>query len=155
MSTFLWDEPNSSKFMKSSTSGSIKIVCKNLGRPTRFIRLVQTDRKSDDRLRDKRRSPVDFLKVLYFFSWLVINAISKTPRDFVARSVAARPHALKLTSFTFKNLWLRANGRNNSQHCCRNNVGSCCVLVGSSVQTDATTPNNVGTCSASWEGYNP
>ena len=50
---------------------------------------------------------------------------------------------------------LRANGRNNSQHCCANNVGSCCVRVGSGVQTDATTPNNVGTCSVSWEGYNP
>ena len=32
-------------------------------------------------------------------------------------------------------------------------VGSCCVPVGSGVQTDATTPCNVGTCSASWEGY--
>ena len=32
-------------------------------------------------------------------------------------------------------------------------VGSCCVPVGSGVQTDATTPSNVGTCSASWEGY--
>ena len=52
-------------------------------------------------------------------------------------------------------LRLRANGRNNSQHCCANNVGSCCVGVSSGVQTDATTPNNVGTCSASWEGYNP
>ena len=30
---------------------------------------------------------------------------------------------------------------------------ACCI--GSGVQTDATTPNNVGTCSASWEGYNP
>ena len=30
-----------------------------------------------------------------------------------------------------------------------------CVRVGSGVQTDATTPDNVGTCSASWEGYNP
>ena len=36
-------------------------------------------------------------------------------------------------------LRLRANGRNNSQHCCANNVGSCCVHVGSGVQTDATT----------------
>ena len=36
-----------------------------------------------------------------------------------------------------------------------NNVGSCCVRVCSGVQTDATTPNNVGTCSAWWEGYNP
>ena len=54
----------------------------------------------------------------------------------------------------FALLRLRANGRNNSQHCCANNVGSCCVCVGSGVQTDATTPNNVGTCSASWEGYN-
>ena len=52
-------------------------------------------------------------------------------------------------------LRLRANGRNNSQHCCANNVGSCWVRVGSGVQTDATTPNNVVTCSASWEGYNP
>ena len=50
---------------------------------------------------------------------------------------------------------LRANGRNNSQHSCANNVGSCCVRVGSGVQTDATTPNNVRTYSASWEGYNP
>ena len=52
-------------------------------------------------------------------------------------------------------LRLRAKGSNNSQHCCANNVGSCCVRVGSGVQTDATTPNNVGTCSASWEGHNP
>ena len=49
----------------------------------------------------------------------------------------------------------RANGRNNSQHCCANNVESCYVHVGSGVQTDATTPNNVGSCTASWEGYNP
>ena len=29
-----------------------------------------------------------------------------------------------------------------------NNVESCCVRVGSGVRKDATTPNNVGTCSA-------
>ena len=29
------------------------------------------------------------------------------------------------------------------------------IKPGSVVQTDETTPNNVGTCSASWEGYNP
>ena len=52
-------------------------------------------------------------------------------------------------------LKLSANGRNNSQHCWPNNFGSCCVRVGSGVQTDATSPNNIGTCSASWEGYNP
>ena len=45
------------------------------------------------------------------------------------------------------------------QHCCANNVGrnnggSCCVRVGSGVQRDATTPNNIGTSGASWEGYN-
>ena len=50
---------------------------------------------------------------------------------------------------------LRANGLNNSQHCWRSNDGSCCVRVGSGVRTDATTRNNVGTCTASWEGYNP
>ena len=38
---------------------------------------------------------------------------------------------------------------------CANNVGSCCVRVGSGVQTNATTPNKFGTCSASREGYNP
>ena len=32
-------------------------------------------------------------------------------------------------------------------------VGSCRVCVGSGVKTDAITPTNVGTCSASWEGY--
>ena len=36
-----------------------------------------------------------------------------------------------------------ASGCNNSQHCRANNVGSCCVRVGSSVQTDAATPNNM------------
>jgi len=56
---------------------------------------------------------------------------------------------------TMRSLRLRANGRNNSQHCCANNVGSCCVRTGSGVQTDATTPNKFGTCSASWEEYNP
>ena len=40
-----------------------------------------------------------------------------------------------------------ANGRNSSQNCSANNVGSCCVRVGSGVQTDATTPNIVKTCS--------
>ena len=49
------------------------------------------------------------------------------------------------------------------QHCCANNVGSCCVRVGSGVQTDATSPrmleelckriqhcwrNSVGSCCA-------
>ena len=48
---------------------------------------------------------------------------------------------------------LRAKGRDNSQRCWANNAGSCHVRVGSAVQTDATTPDNVGTCSASWEGY--
>ena len=47
-----------------------------------------------------------------------------------------------------------ANGCNNSNQCWDNNVGSCCALVGSGVQTDATTHNNIGTCSALWEGYN-
>ena len=42
---------------------------------------------------------------------------------------------------------LPANGRNNFQHRWANNVGSCAVLVGSGVPTDATTPNNVETCS--------
>ena len=75
--------------------------------------------------------------------------------DFILDSYSFEFENDKLRNF----LWvvrLRANGRNNSQlHGCANNVGSCCVRVGSGVQTDATTPNNVGTCSASWEEYNP
>ena len=42
--------------MKISTSGSVTVVLMNLDRPTRSIRLLQTDRTSEDRLRDKRRS---------------------------------------------------------------------------------------------------
>ena len=42
---------------------------------------------------------------------------------------------------------LLANGRNNSQDCSANNVGSCYVRVGSGVQTDAIIPNIVWTCS--------
>ena len=38
--------------------------------------------------------------------------------------------------------------------CWANNVGSRGVRVGSGLQTGATTPNNVGVCSAMWEGYN-
>ena len=35
------------------------------------------------------------------------------------------------------NAQLGANGRNNSQHCWTNTSGSCCLRVGSGVQTDA------------------
>ena len=45
---------------------------------------------------------------------------------------------------------LRANGRNTS-----NTIAPTMLGVGSGVQTDATTPNNAATCSASWEGCNP
>ena len=40
--------------MKSSTSGSVKFVQMNLDCPTRFIRLLQTDRTCEDRLREIR-----------------------------------------------------------------------------------------------------
>ena len=63
--------------------------------------------------------------------------------------------ALRIHNWQVLSVRLRANGRNNSQHCSANNVGSRCVCVGSSVQTDITTPINIGTCSALWEGYNP
>ena len=73
----------------------------------------------------------------------------------VHRRVFAMTYGIKsLFEIYMKFLRLRANGCNKSQHCCANNAGSCCVRVGSGVQTDSTTPNNVGTCSASWEGYN-
>ena len=49
-----------------------------------------------------------------------------------------------LTVVSINRLRLRANGRSNSQYCCANDVGSCCVRVGSGVQTNTTTPNNVG-----------
>ena len=40
--------------MKRSTSGSVWFVWKSLDRPTRSILLLQVDRTSEDRLRDKR-----------------------------------------------------------------------------------------------------
>ena len=40
--------------MKSSTSGSIKFASMCLGRSTRSIGLLRTDRTSEDRLQDKR-----------------------------------------------------------------------------------------------------
>ena len=49
--------------------------------------------------------------VNHFFPAWISNMIqihsgkTSRPRDFVARSVAARPYALKLASLTFKNLW--------------------------------------------------
>ena len=36
------------------------------------------------------------------------------------------------------------HGRNNSEHCWRSNVGSCCTRLHTTVNTDATTPNIVG-----------
>ena len=69
--------------------------------------------------------------------------------------VVTRDHSWSLVCFFRLFFRLRANGRNNSQHCCANTVGSCCVRVGSGVQTDATTPNKFGNCSALWEEYNP
>ena len=44
------------KFMKRLTSGSVEFVWMSLDHPTRSIRLLQTDKTSEDRLRDKRRS---------------------------------------------------------------------------------------------------
>ena len=55
--------------------------------------------------------------------------------------MAFNPHKLVLEFPWVERL--RANRCNNSQHCCANKVGSCCVRVGSGVQTDATTPNIV------------
>ena len=44
------------KFMKSSSSGSVKFVGMSLDRPTRSVRWLQKDRTSEDRLQDKLRS---------------------------------------------------------------------------------------------------
>ena len=60
-----------------------------------------------------------------------------------------------MASLIFSMVKLSANGLNKSQHYWANNVGSCWVRVDSGVQTHATTPNNGGTYSASWEGQIP
>ena len=63
-------------------------------------------------------------------------------------------HPLFTHRFTLRKVKLPAKERNNSQHCWANKVVSCCVRVGSGVQTDATTPNTVRTCSASaWDEW--
>ena len=91
-----------------------------------------------------------FHHVLIFFLLLI------TIKNFlVPMSLCCNSHASRLSWSVPCYLKLRAKGRNNSQHCWVNNVGRCCVRVGDSVQKDATTPNNAGTCSTSWEGYIP
>ena len=62
-------------------------------------------------------------------------------------SLCCNSHASRLSCSVPCYLKLRAKGRNNSQHCWANNVGRCCVRVGDGMQTDATTPNNLRTCS--------
>ena len=96
-------------------------------------------------------------KTIQFRPSSVVKREFKSLNSFETFSLIAlrRSRMDLLTVVSINRLRLRANRRNNSQHCCANNVGSCCVRVGSGVQTDATTPNNVGTCSASWEEYNP
>ena len=62
-------------------------------------------------------------------------------------SLCCNSHASPLSWSVPCYLELRAKGRNNSQHCWANNVGRCCVRVGDGMQTDATTSNNLRTCS--------
>ena len=63
--------------------------------------------------------------------------------------------SLNLKAISFVLGCVQTDAATNFQHCWRNNVGSCCVCVGSGVQTDATSLSIVGSYSASWEGYNP
>ena len=49
-------------WLKFSPAFSVKFVCKSLDPPTRSIRLLQTNRTSEDRLRDKRIFTGDGLK---------------------------------------------------------------------------------------------
>ena len=81
-----------------------------------------------------------FLRILYTNGGSLCQAfLAKTVETGNKnRSVTEATHALR------RKFNLRTNGRNNSQHRCASNVGNCCVRVGSGVQTDATTPNNVG-----------
>ena len=101
----------------------------------------------------KQNKPI----ALSIFSYTLIFFLLLTTikNSLVPMSLCCKSHAGPLSYSVPCYLKLRANGRNNSQHYWTNNVGRCWVRVGDGVQTDATTPNNVGTCSASWEGYNP
>ena len=54
--------------------------------------------------------PLQHISIIFFRAWInniIQNHSRETgrPRDFVARSVATRPPALKLASLTFKKLW--------------------------------------------------
>ena len=83
-----------------------------------------------------------FRYILIFFLLLI------TIKNFlVPMSLCCNSHASRLSWSVPCYLKLCAKGRNNSQHCWANNVGRCCVRVGDGVQTDATTPNNLRTCS--------
>ena len=96
------------------------------------------------------------------YTWLGSsdNIITLIPRNFFkvpqARFKNRISHVTKLMLirkiYCFSSFALDS-AHNNSQHCWANNVGRCCVGVGSGVQTEATTPNNVKTCSVLWEEY--
>ena len=83
-----------------------------------------------------------FHYILIFFLLLI------TIKNFlVPMSLCCNSHASPLSWSVRCYLKLCAKGRNNSQHCWANNVGRCCVRVGDGMQTDATTSDNLRTCS--------
>ena len=101
----------------------------------------------------KQNQPIALSILRYILIFFLRHITIKN--SLVPMSLRCNSHNGPLSCWFSCYLKLRANGRNNSQHCWANNDGRCCVRIGDCVQTDATTPNNVGTCSASWEGYNP
>ena len=65
-----------------------------------------TNRTVSDISRRSRHSVCQSLFPAWIYNMIQIHSgETSQPPDFVACSLAARPHALKLTSLTFKNLW--------------------------------------------------
>ena len=67
---------------------------------------------------------------------------------FLAQEIRELSQPLGISSIGIR----KATCKRTQQVTAPNIVGSCCVRVGSSAQTDATIPSNVGSYSASGEG---
>jgi len=65
---------------------------------------------------------------LWQHCWMLHVVSVCTPRCMLLYVVAGFLELLSKVRYR-SNVWLRANGRNNSQHCCAKNAACCCVRV--------------------------
>ena len=92
----------------------------------------------------------------YFHSKQYIRNVIET---FYKKKFSLRTHILTLTSYqglvSIIIITVNCLIKHLMRYCWVNNFGSCFVHDSRGRLTNASTPDIVGACSASWEGYNP